>query len=371
MNVPGEPQLSPWSLLRALLLVRRPWPGQHASTFRLGRDALAAACSALGPVELLVPAFICAEAVQGLRSDRSRIRYYPVGPDLQPDWATLGGLLADRDRVADGRGAAVLVVHYFGFRADVVQARRLCERYGAALIEDCAHLPFIPETAKDTASGASAVYSFRKQYAVWSGAALVRGSGDGPSVPTARGGLGVGGVMKELASWSMFTTRSRLLRERFAATLSDERGLSASRQPWRKCEWLAGRIVASESSARRAARMVKARRANYEVLIDVLSGTDGVAPLFGTLPADAIPWGLPVRVTGGATTRDDLLAALLHEGIGAWAWPELPADVPAREFAFEARLADELLLLPVHQGLTRKHMTYVADTVNAWALGRD
>jgi dTDP-4-amino-4,6-dideoxygalactose transaminase len=95
-----------------------------------------------------------------------------------------------------------------------------------------------------------------------------------------------------------------------------------------------------------------------------LRGARGVSFMRSNLGVGDCPWAFPIRVQ----KRDELLKTLLAEGIGAWAWPVLPNNLPQQSFSNEVRLARESLLLPVHQDLRRRHIEFMADTVTAWGI---
>ena len=419
MNVSGEPLLSP--ALLALSLIP-PWqsaslalPHADVRLFRLGRDALTVAVETLPPGPVLVPAFICREAVEGVRATGREVRFYSLGPDMSPDWASVGDAIAgatqeaetgtgpfDKLRArslitqADNAGdasdnpAALVLVHYFGMPADAATARRWCDERGVALIEDCAHSFLSVAGGRPVGSdGDFAIFSFRKQMPVASGAALVVNAHRGPSALRLRSGQagsgraispsnparrdsGLAGIcpvpaLREVAAWAVFASGSGMLRRWLAPSLSDERGLRSA-PPGRApgMDLFSRRIVAMLSS--KSGEISATRRANYMRLEGEVRVLPRLAPLFGGLPDGAVPWGLPVRVEGGGVVRDELLSVLLDEGIGAWTWPDLPEDVTQRGFPDAVMLAGETLVLPVHQGLSPRHVQHVADTVSGWAL---
>lgn len=129
---------------------------------------------------------------------------------------------------------------------------------------------------------------------------------------------------------------------------------------------IAGRIIARLSPA--FSEVAESRRANYRTISDGLRGLPAYTPLFDRLRDGAVPWGYPVRVKRGAAARDTLLSVLLRDGIGAWTWPDLPPEVTASLYPNESRLAEETIVLPVHQGLSTAQVQHVADTTAAWGL---
>jgi hypothetical protein len=91
--------------------------------------------------------------------------------------------------------------------------------------------------------------------------------------------------------------------------------------------------------------------------------------LFPEIPEGAVPWGLPV-VAEDVGAAGNLQSVLLEEGIGAWGWPDLPAEVTEAAFPYECNLAGTTVVLPVHQGVDAGQVQHIADTVIAWSLTR-
>jgi dTDP-4-amino-4,6-dideoxygalactose transaminase len=227
------------------------------------------------------------------------------------------------------------------------------------------------EGAQVGSTGDFALYSFRKQLPVASGAALVWNrphSGLQLRPPEGRSTPGILPALREAASWTVFASGSRRLREWLAPALSDERGLHAAPPGRAPAMDVVTRMVVGRLSARLDEIAVR-RRANYRTVESMLGGLPEFTPFFSALPPGAVPWGFPLRVGASAQDRDGALSVLLREGIGAWAWPELPDEVTEARFPDEYRWAREALVLPVHQGLRGQQAQQVADTLAGWAVG--
>ena len=103
--------------------------------FRSGRLALmhALGLCGVGPgSEVLVPAYHCQSMVDPIESLGGRAVFYRISKVLMPD-------IEDIERKLSRKTKAVLAVHFFGIKADLCGLRSLCDRFGANLIEDCAH----------------------------------------------------------------------------------------------------------------------------------------------------------------------------------------------------------------------------------------
>ena len=99
-------------------------------------EAVAASWSAHHgrPATLWFPDYFCNQSTWPVRRGGARLQFYPITPNLGPDWETCERLaaLAPPDFFVQ--------VHYFGFAADMSEARRFCDSNDALLIEDAAHV---------------------------------------------------------------------------------------------------------------------------------------------------------------------------------------------------------------------------------------
>lgn len=111
------------------------------------------------------PAFFCNSALISLRRTDAEIVFYPVGRDLLPDWPAC-------ERLAAGSPPDLFtLVHYFGACSAVDEARKFCDRTGAKLIEDAAHL--LGPAARIGSAADFVCYSPRKFLPVPDGGLLV------------------------------------------------------------------------------------------------------------------------------------------------------------------------------------------------------
>lgn len=83
--------------------------------------------------EVVVPAITFVSTAMAFLSAGFKVRIADVNPEtLMADAATIEPLI-------NGNTRAVVVVHLYGQRAPVEEVRALCDRRGAAMVEDCAH----------------------------------------------------------------------------------------------------------------------------------------------------------------------------------------------------------------------------------------
>jgi dTDP-4-amino-4,6-dideoxygalactose transaminase len=373
MLVSGEPLLSPALLARVLAgrlrAVTSPGATGRLDTvlggtprlFAYGRQALAVGLSGLPPGDVLCPAYICDTAVDGIRAAGRRPRYYAVDRRLCPDW----------DSIPGSQGcAALLVVHYFGFRSDLEAAIRFCTDRGLILIEDCAHAFLSRIGGLDVGTrGALAIYSWRKFLPVARGGALVsRANNIGQDRSETRhwkAATGCAEALRQAGKWGLFTSGSQEALRGLGGVLSDERspGRSAS-ATWEPPDTFAASILAAEWP--RMPMIATAHRENFGKLRQAISRT--LAPgapvrcLLGDAGDATAPWCLPLLLPD-REDRDRLLERLLLLGIGAWTWPDLPPDVTPESWPSVVALAGRTLCLPVHRDVDDRNIDCIARAV--------
>jgi perosamine synthetase len=379
--MPGEQHLS-WKFLR----LGRRCHHQHEATvlpkrypFIWARNALYHGLAALGLVpgdRVLLPAYICATAVEPFLAYGLTVDFYEVPRDCRVDVANIEARIDHRTR-------AVLCVHYFGFPQKLASLRDLCDRHGVFLIEDCAHV--LPDPATDVGMGSAgdvAVFSWRKLLPIGDGAELVINRARcEPRVSWERESLLVSlKVINDLCHQVAARSDSRMLRSLYHLLQAPKRLLGGratralipvedDRTPFetrmvnfpmtRVSRWV---FRHSDFEAIRSRR-----RENYRFLLEALTGLSGVTIPFAGVPGGVCPWVFPVVLEGLANPHWRLRA----RGIPAVSWggvrhPSLPKGrFPQAEFLY-----DNLIFLPVHQSLGVRDLSLVVDEVKELLRGR-
>jgi perosamine synthetase len=348
-------------------------PGARTYQFAQGRYAIHQGLAALGVgpgTRVLVPAYLCIAAVEAVAALGAAVDFHDVGEDGRVDVAAVEHAIRPETR-------AVLCVHYFGFPQPVAALRAMCDRRGVALLEDCAHLlPRGSGPDEPGRVGDLAVFSWPKLLPVDDGATLVVNRGTLAVVPP-RGREALPETLQSVKdmwdramAWADWPTVRAIYRwlERPKALLRRGRlGVTARAReedgPWFEPQRIdvpmsrAARWVLAHSDLEAIRRR---RREHYERLAERIVGMSGVLSLAPRLDARVCPWVYPLRFENRPKAHLELRAM----GIPAVAWDGVRPDgiIPDR-FPRADFLYDNLVMLPVHQGLRPRDLDLIADGV--------
>ncbi|MFC4541785.1 DegT/DnrJ/EryC1/StrS family aminotransferase [Halosolutus amylolyticus] len=315
------------------------------------RDGLAALVESGDTV--LVPAYLPDAVVEPLHDLGLVSRYYAVEETLAPD-------LADLESRIDHRTAAVVSVNYFGFpMPGLGEFRALVEEYDCYHVDDNAHGPIsVDDGTLLGTRGHLGVTSLWKLLPIPDGAVLYCNDDDVAEVYTpshcagVRDRLTAADVRYVLTSLvSEVLDRDGRFREVIDAIVPDRVRPSV---PGPRERYEAGKAPMSKLSACVIAdadlqAIRRARRENYRAWHRVLDPYDDVDPLYESLPPGICPQVYPVRASDPGRFRETLDRCGVSN---PKTWPRLsPPVVGDPQYETAQRLAREVVVLPVHQGL--------------------
>lgn len=327
-----------------------PWLRPWDSGWLTARSswALAALVGAVAlrlglPPRVLLPGWICNQSLWPLRQAGAELVFLPVLADGRADWSAAEGL---------GTLDVVVVVHTFGYAAEMEAARDFANRRGALLIEDAAHVLMPgPGIGED---GDAVVYSPHKLLAVPEGGVLVlRPRAEDWSGEIAAA-LGLRPPAPSPGRWLLRRVVQRLIPDGLRILLpqaGQEEFLgdpeTAVLPPAVTPSPLAQRLLVSADLKREASR----RRANAAALRDVVRKTADLRPLFHC--DTAIPYRLALR-SASPRAAAERYKALRQAHLPVETWPDLPPEVLAdpAQAAGAVALRRSVLLLPVHGALS-------------------
>lgn len=358
-TAPTPPRLSLSSLLGGdpaggvtALLEGRRWAGVHAT-----RVAIRAACDLLGlrpGDEVLVPAYHCGSEIAPLLQAGLRLRPYAVGADTVAQAEVIAARITPGVR-------AVYLTHYFGFpQPETAEIRALCDRHDLALMEDCALGLLSEGPARIGTLGDVAFHCFSKVFPVGFGGALVVNN-PALALPDFPRAAPVGPVLRHLArsavSGLIGACGMAALRAWRRGGASETSAAGEARPEMPQDYYFDPALSGARLSplVRRAlgglavAEARAERRRNFGSYQRLLQGVPGIVPLFASLPEGVCPLNFPVLVQD----RDRLARELSALGLPVtpW-WAGYHRDFDLAEFPEARQLKDDVLALPLHQGVT-------------------
>ncbi len=355
----------------------RAGPGLHKCF--LARNGIYHGIGALGLVpgdRVLVPAYICRAAVDPILARGIDVDYYRIGPRCQVDLDDVASRIGPRTRT-------LLVVHYFGFPQDMAAITALCRARRLYVIEDCAHVFGGTPGLELGTHGDIGVFSWRKFLPLYDGSDLLINADvrfsplwqrESPlfTLKVAKNLFDRWGAERwwfaSIDKWLGIVKRSLLARSGSSASavaLGADTG-SLDFDP-RFVDFPMSRLSRWMLAHGRAEWIVARRRENYRRLGDLLGSAAAVQSMFPDLPGSVCPWIYPVFV--GA--RPDAHLRLRARGIPAVTWGGVrPPGLPASDHAGAVHFYDNLVFLPVHQGLETHAIETIAAAVRAVAEDR-
>ena len=345
------------------------------------RGALLRACNEVartGKREILLPAFHCPSGITpAIRSGLTPV-FYRIRRDLTIDYEDLLSK-------AGPTTGAVLVIHYFGIAVDLSPIAAL-RKNGVALIEDWSHSFIQGEPPRLAGSDSEyRVYSFWKLLPSGVGGGLVRGRSSKDEVPPSPAAPLLQQLVnfKQLFEQALDHSDYRLARtafsliERFRLALKPSPARLPESRPSLRGEDrypFDHRLAVSRvpASARRIIesfdlrQVARERRRNFSLYGKLLSNTGPLQVLYPELPAEACPWVFPVLLRGRETTdhlwRDSGVA--LHT-FGILLHSSLFETGDAQTIGDARFLADNVLCLAIHQGISENEIRVSAEVIRS------
>lgn len=349
-----------------------------------GRMAIGLALRDLGiqPGEkVLVPAYHCLSMIAPVQWAHATPIFYRVREDASVD-------LDDIRARVDRSTRALMVTHYFGFPQEITAIRSLCDEMGLVLLEDCAHAFFGDYEASPLGSfGDYTIASPMKFYPIYDGGLLVSHRRPLDRISLSPLGwifsvraavilleralqyhrFGLVGYLLAAPLW----LKNVLLQmvKAIAPGKSDGwwgpkvGGHSSGRTADFDPKWLDRRMSQTSRSLMRLTsmpRIVEARRRNYKVLLDRLSGLPGSRPLFPALPAGVVPFAFPLVVDEPVA----IFHSLKRQGVPIMRFGEFLSEaVDARAYPEAIHLSRRVFQFPCHQEMKSEELDWLAQTV--------
>ena len=349
-------------------------PAANCVFFALGRNAMYAACLAVGVGpgdEVLTPAFDCAGALQPFRVLGCRLRF------VRSDPSTFAIDVDDLRRRLTPQTKLVHIINHFGMPQPWEELLALRAATGVPILEDNAYSLFSSHRGRPFGTfGDLAIFSLRKELPLPQGgllrvnnlayAAAVRetsrratGSTGRNAMQLVKSGLGYQKLPMEWRWW----LRRRLPMNDPPPPLPSDPAAGVPAWPLRdaigpefSCDYLRpisrwARTQLSRLTLQDYQAIADLKRQLYASLVRSLASVDGIRVLWPELPDGIVPWGVSVLVNAG---RDEMLERLRGR-YPVMAWPTLPQAVIDQldDFPDVEWLGRRLLQLPLSADAVR------------------
>jgi hypothetical protein len=326
---------TPW---RGDKLPRQVWGKGLEATFLLSQarhaQSLALAVLAargLAAPRVFVPAYYCESALGPLRRSAGQLVFYPVTPEMTPDWDGVARL------ARGGEPHLFVLAHYFGTEnAAAAETEGFARRHGALVLEDAAHI--LEPVGGIGRYGDFVCYSPRKYLNVPDGAVVsVRGSSLAAEAERAAAGM-----MNRTRS--MLGPRFALFRDRYLPwrILSGPAGaldFDADPDPGRSApeQWMSSYTRRQIERLGRTGldALILGELKAAERIEEYVAATTLLVPL--TRLPGAVAYFLGLRAKDRAMAEASL-QLLRRAGANAGTWPDMPPEVRAEPERYGAAL---------------------------------
>jgi len=298
---------------------------------------------------VLAPASLCWEALSPMLALGLKVRCYALDHQLKVDISSIRKSIDKKTKV-------IYIVHYFGFPQPVKEINQICAHEGLSLIEDCALCYYDGEENGGVGhNGDISFFSLWKSLPIPDGAvALYRGKGElmlssyGPSP------LWIGKRISRIAANSLakngIVPTLGVLRPKMSELAAYE-VLNDGVLPKPKRMSLISKFIMERCDLSQIAHL---RRRNFLLLLDGIIGIYVIEPVWAFLPNGVVPFAFPIRVADPVKIQRYLAQTGIETEISINRFFRNHPSIEGhpKDFVITDRLADHVLLLPIHQGLT-------------------
>ena len=313
------------------------------------------------------PDYFCNESLFAVRGLPVELFFYPIEKEtLNPDWQALERFIK-KSCLPD----IFVLVHYFGFPNGLTEAKNFCKHYGAVLMEDAAHvlLPLGGIGSSDVT-----VYSPRKILAVPQGGVLalsMKYSRQEEKKSNKNNFL-------YIAQWLVrrFVQKALLVmglpchfitKPNTSSAMIQEGNCNIMLSDNSDCMMFTRKLL--KVMEENLQEIVEKRKENYELLYYMIKNFKGVRFPYPPLLEEYCPYVFPIIIE---KESKPVIENLKASGIPADSWPDLPPEVlkSEQEHLSAIWLKQHIITLPIHHGLARKQIEYIAISLEK-ALKRD
>jgi dTDP-4-amino-4,6-dideoxygalactose transaminase len=342
--------------------------------FPRGSHALAAVAKAVAgkrerPVCFL-PGYFCNQSLDPLRGVGAELVFYRTRANFCPEWEDVYHLAQKK------KPDLFVLVHYFGLINDVAGAISFTKDMDCVLLEDCAHILAPYESVAQTNS--IQLYCPHKLLSLPPIALLVFSE---RFFPITFNQYKIG-LRKEDIVWGMKRLTQMLIvtmswdalwktKTHLSKLSQHEENNRITKNSIASFRTSLFALVGLQAFQNELENICKKRLSNYAYLATIIgqiSEKENFLP-WPAWPGGMVPYLFPLHISNRHI--DFFLNALYKESIPAQKWPDLPPEVLEKPSIYreEIELRNNLLFLPIHQTLTKKHLDYIGNVLQVVLKG--
>jgi len=366
MNISFSPRIS-FADIRAVFREKRETRdivGDYLFTID-GRTALFIAIKTLAErtpnKKWLIPAYFCPSVHQTFIDSKVSFEYYPIGEDLQANIEYLSNKLS-----SDSAVGGVLFINYFGFAANTAPYRELIQRNGISVVYDCAHILFQGSSDAVCNENEAYVYSIRKWYPLPHGGVLLCRNVNRARLLLSK--CSDAKLYKQLLKYSLYSAEQYLginFRKYLLSFSAISKYVEQKDVAERYDILMHDNVIGYFKRILSSAEIIRQKhRANFHYALNYFRKNKQFIPLRTHLENSECPFVFPLMVMG--LDRDFILKECLRNKIPLRIhWTPIAASIP-KSTLFESsyNLANNILCLPVHNGVTEDSLGRICATIN-------
>ena len=312
-----------------------------------------------------LPDYFCNESTGPLRETGAQIHFYPIDASLNPEWQKC------QDQALEAPPDLFVLVHYFGRAGESSKAKSFCDKMGALLVEDAAHV--LRPTAEIGLHSDFTFYSPHKLLAIPEGGVLAirnknialemedviaemltqasdkfRKASFG-NITAGRTSFPVIWIFKRLMQIVLPLTIARRLSKQGNLNYLEDPSPTQFQEPPFLRDY-GRRLITSDATS--LDDVATHRKSNARALRSIFENQPDCRPLFSDQEERDAPYRFVLRFDYDEHAQKLFEKGQSH-GFPVESWPDLPPEVSANSESHKVagKLRRTLVLLPVHQTL--------------------
>ncbi|OGL41467.1 MAG: hypothetical protein A2042_01470 [Candidatus Schekmanbacteria bacterium GWA2_38_11] len=355
MYIPRYPTLWPkYFFLRERSFLPFPLNYENIIFYNRGLSAIFDAIKILGLSpgdKVLLPSYTCIDTVMPFLNNGIDISFYNINEDLSINKKDLENRIEDRVK-------ALFFIHYFGFPQDLDYIEFLKKKFNIFLIEDCAHA-FLSEINDRYLGnlGDVSIFTLRKMIPVHNVGILVVNNDEIDDLFSNYNKISsvfkgtLSRIIENIKFRSGITFPAKnlkMMEKAIESTIINNQQKKI--YPKKGISTINKKLLNNFDYI----KIKNTRRSNFEILLDWVKNRKNITPVFDSLPDGVSPMSFPVILE-----KRDIVCKLMNiHGIDAYPWPFLPTGLE-NSYKVSHYLAENIMLLPLHQDLKTKHLNYI------------